>query len=589
MRNKKIALLSVLVSALVLLSPLPGTVVASADNAFSNTASSASLNQTINVGWFGTFIDTLNPFTSYSELTNWINMNVYLPLVNYDPVNHSVLPALASSWDVNYTNHTVIFHLNPNAVWSNGQPVTAQDVNLTYHIAEQNYTFVSQYTGAIQNITILNQHTIMFKFTGVLWTMFAAYIYVVPYSVWSHVNPATYNGYNNSSSQFFVGDGPFLLTKYVVNQYAEIQRNPDFFIPSMKPSIGGVIFEEFDSESSAISSLQAGYIQGLSGILPSDISQFANKSNYVVTTSPSLEYFYLAFNVAPYGKGNPTLRNLSVRQAIAHAINLPYITQTVFHGYASLLDSVLSPTNLYYASNLTNYSYNPSLADKLLSSAGFNNGSNGYRVGQNGNLSYTVIVPSGDTLEVEAAQLIADNLSKVGIKLTVSPETTGTMASQIWPDLTQDMDLWDWFDNIQSAPELLSVFLSNQVVTGTSDSGFDNSTYDNLWNETLAANSVSEVKALSYQMQVILRDQLPYLPLFVPDAINVYSSGIYNVSSAFPGGPFGGTDFFTFVDMKYTPPTPTASHNIYYYAVAGVLVILAASAIALSRRRKRNE
>src|SRR5579875_576866 len=419
--------------------------------------------------------------------------------------------------------------------------------------------------------------------------MFAAYIYVVPSSVWKHVNPATYPGYNNTTSgQYFVGDGPFLLTKYVVNQYAEIQRNPDFFIPTMKPSIGGVIFEEFSSESSAISSLQAGSLQGLSGILPSDVSNFANNSKFVVTTSPSLEYFYLAFNVAPYGKGNPTLRNLSVRQAIAHAINLPYITQTVFHGYASMLDSVLSPTNLYYASNLTNYSYNWSLADKLLTDAGYVNSSSGYRTGPAGNLKYTVIVPSGDTLEIEAAQLIADNLSKVGIQLTVSPETTGTMASQIWPNLTQDMDLWDWFDNIQNAPELLSVFLSNQVVTGTSDSGFDNSTYDHLWNETLAANSTEQVKNLSYKMQVILREQLPYLPLFVPSAINVYSSGITNVSSTFPGGPFGGTDFFTFVQMHYTPPVSSGPNYTYYYIAAGIVVIIAAAA-AIGLRRKRNE
>lgn len=174
----------------------------------------SSNNVTFTTGWFGTFIDTLNPFTSYSQLTNWINMNLYLPLVYYNSANQTISPGLATSWDVNYSNHTVIFHLNPNAVWSDGQPVTSQDVVYTYQTAGINSTFVYSETAPIgnvsQNVTALGTHTVMIKFSGVLWTMFAANIFVVPQHVWKNVDPLTYSGYNPNGT-YFVGDGPFSL------------------------------------------------------------------------------------------------------------------------------------------------------------------------------------------------------------------------------------------------------------------------------------------------------------------------------------------------------------------------------------------
>ena len=593
MQKQRVVFRSILIVAIMLLASMAVIGQSAAGSASQTATANATTGQTIKVGWFGTYIDTLNPFLSYSELTAWINMNVYLPLVSYDAANKTIVPALASSWDINYANHTVIFHLNPSAVWSDGVPVTSADVVYSYNIAAQNYSFVASEVSAISSVKAIGTETVMVTFSGVLWTMWAASIFVVPAHVWNTVNASTYAGYNSTGSQYFVGDGPFVLTNYIANQYAQIEKNTKFFIRSETPTIGAVIFEEFTSQSSAVSSLQSGSIQGLTGILPADVANFQGNAKFNVTTSPSIEYFYLSINVAPYGQGNPTLRNLSVRQAIAHALNLSYIADTVYHGYATTLDSVLSPTNQYYWSNLTTYAYSPSLANSILNQSGFTTYSSGIRENASNTsqkLSYTVLVPSGDSLEIDAANIMATNLSKIGIKLNVQAETTGSMAATIWPNLTQDMDLWDWFDNIQSAPQLLSVFLSNQVVTGTSDSGFTNTTYDNLWAKLLNATSQAQAMAISGQMQEMLAQQLPYIPLFSPSAINVYSSTLTNISSSYPGGPFGGLDYLTFTNMVVkSPSSPPSNNNNLYYIIGGVAVVIvvaAAVAVVAMRRRK---
>lgn len=551
-------------------------------------ASASDQNLTFRTGWFGTLIDTLNPFTTYSQLAGWINFNTLLPLVHYNTQTETVTPGLASTWTLNFANHTIIFYLDPNAVWSDGIPITSADVVRSYNISAQSYSFIEPEVAAVQNVQALSSRVVMITFTGVLWLWFAATVFIVPAHVYNYVDPSTYPGYNKTGSQYFVGDGPYVIQQYVPNQYAIIQRNPRFFIPSLVPTVSKVIFNEFSSESSATSALQARQIDGLSGILPAAVSAFQNNANFVVSTSPGIEYFYLAMNVDPTGHGNPTLRDVTVRQAIAHAINLPYITQTVFHGYATQLNTVLMPNDAYFDANITGYDYNETLANQMLDNAGYAMGSDGIRTSPNGTvpLSYTALVPSGDALEIDAAQIMTQNLSAVGIRLSILAEDTGTMAATIWPDMNHDMDLWDWFEGTLMVPDLLSVFLSNQVATGTSDSGFHNATYDALWTQLLSASSTAQATQISNQMQEILHEQLPYLPLFVPTVVNVYTTTFTNISTGYPGGPFGGSDWLTFIEAQPSTGQAPPNYALVIAIVVIVVIVIAAVVVIISRRKK---
>lgn len=592
---RRVAIISALVVSLVMILSSSAQVLemSTADNL--SPAAAAAGNVTFTMGWTGTLINTLNPFTFISELTFLINSNIYLKLINFNTANDTVLPSLATSWNVNYGNHTVIFHLNPKAVWSDGQPVTSQDVIYSMHIAMAPYSFISGYTTPIQNITALNNKTVMFTISGTLWQMFAGEVSIVPYHIWKNVNASTYVGYNANGSTYFVGDGPFLLTKYVPNQYAEVQKNPDWFEPNVQPKIDTVIFREFSDASSAVSSLESGEIQGLANILPADLPTFQNNSAYTVSVSPPLKYEYLSIDVQKGGSGNPTLRNVTVRQAMAHAINYTYLAKTVYHGYAVPIASVFTPGNIYYDHSISPYSYNVTLANNMLNAAGFKMGSNGVRVSPNGTeLKYTLLTIATDTLPTQMADLIAQNLTAIGIKTTVLAETVGSMEAQIWlanGTLGHDMDLWDWEDDTPYSPYLLSPFLTGQVATGVSDAGFNNSSYDSLWNQMLTVNSPSQALNLSYQMQQILHFQLPYIPLVAPNAVNVWSSSFTNINASFLGGPFGGLDYETFLTATPVGAKKPASSNLVLYIViiAVVAIILIALAVVfMVRSRKKS-
>ncbi|MCI4434318.1 MAG: hypothetical protein JHC29_02470 [Thermoplasmata archaeon] len=156
---------------------------------------------------------------------------------------------------------------------------------------------------------------------------------------------------------------------------------------------------------------------------------------------------------------------------------------------------------------------------------------------------------------------------------------TGTMSSIIWPDFKQDIDLWDWLVGAAD-PTILSVFLSTQTETGTSDSGYTNLSYDALYNQMVNASTLQEVKNISYQLQVTLYNDLPYLPLYCPEPIQAYSKKWTNISTDYPGGPFGGYDWRPFLTVEPLSNVTQGQNNTILYIVTGIIVVIIIAAVA---------
>jgi peptide/nickel transport system substrate-binding protein len=545
--------------------------------------SRASSTSTFIVGWGGTALDNLNPFTTYAQVSLWILTNVYDSLCVFSANQTQLLPDLAQSWQIYPGNGTAVVHLNPNAKWSDGLPVTSQDVNYSYYLAAQSWSRLYPYVNMITSISTPDENTVIFHYHGALFQLVALNnVFIVPYHIWKNVNASTYFGYNSTSSPHFVGSGPFLITNYTPNQYVQITKNPNYFNKNRMPHIDSVIFQFFTSMTTMISAFQAGQIDAFGPYVePSQVGLIKNDTNAVLVTSPSVEYFYLAFNVYPHGQGNPTLRDVNVRHALAHAIDLQNLTQLIWHGYAVPTATQFPPTHPYADPSLKPYSYNITLANQILDSHGYKMGPNGYRVSPNGTpLKYTIIVPSSMPEEINAANIIATNYwSKIGVQTTVQAMDTGTMSAIIWPDFKQDIDLWDWLVG-PADPTILSVFLSTQTETGTSDSGYTNLSYDALYNQMVNASTLQEVKNISYQLQVTLYNDLPYLPLYCPEPIQSYSKKWTNISTDYPGGPFGGYDWRTFLTVEPLSSVPQGQNNTMLYIGIGIIVVIIIAAVA---------
>jgi peptide/nickel transport system substrate-binding protein len=314
----------------------------------------------------------------------------------------------------------------------------------------------------------------------------------------------------------------------------------------------------------------------------------------------------MVVNTYPTGKGNPTLRDKIVRQALAHAVNVTYLAELAWHGYAKPLATDIPSSNIFYNPNIKPYVFNLSLAAQMLDNAGYKVGPNNIRVSPNGvPMKYTLLVPSNMPEAIRAAQQIAAWWSKINVVVDVQAMDTGSMASIIWTKvnntitLGHDLDLWDWFVS-PADPTIFSVFLSTQIITGTSDSGYTNPEYDKLYDQMISAPSLNGVKNKAWQLQEMLHEDLPYLPLYEVLALQAYNNRFTGFYLDWPGGPFGGNDWTLFLKVQLvstttlsTTTSPTTTTTItttatttapvgaerYTLWIVGIVVILVIIAI----------
>ncbi|MEZ0393782.1 MAG: ABC transporter substrate-binding protein [Desulfurococcaceae archaeon] len=580
----------------------------------------ASPEVVFRVGWGGTSFDTFNPFTTYASISAWMTSDVYSRLVRPTQDYLHFVPDLAESWEF-VGNDTIVFHLVRNATFTDGVPVTAEDVAYSFYLANQSWSNLNPYVAMVEEVRVLDNYTVAFKVTSQMLFMLEAAnsVPIVPKHIWEKVSdPSTYP--DNPP----IGSGPLKVTQFVEGQYAVLEPNPNFYYPWWLPKVDRIVVKFYSDVTSAANALLAGEIDAVGPYLPAAmIDTLKSNPNLYVFTSPGTMYFYLAFNVDPNGTGNPTLRDPVVRQALAHAVNVSYVCDIAWHGFSEPLATVLPTTNVFHDSQLKPYDFNLTLAAQMLDSAGYRVGSNGIRASPSGiQLSYTILVPSNMPEAIRAAQQIAQWWASIGVKADVRAMDTGSMSAIIWKKvnntivLGHDMDIWDWFVS-PSDVLFLNVFLSNMKLTGVSDSGYANPEYDALFQQLYNAASLDQLREIAWRLQEMLHRDLPYLPLCQVNAVQAHSKAFTGFDYGWPAGPFGGSDWRTFLNVApasqasatsapstTAAPATSASATIggvqqtssaqagggqQYLAYAGiaVAVVAVAAVAALAMRRKR--
>ncbi|MEM4090739.1 MAG: ABC transporter substrate-binding protein [Thermoplasmatales archaeon] len=562
-----------------------------------NQPAANSSNSTFIVGWGGPNIDTLNPYTTVNAWPHYILSEVYSTLCFLAPNQTALLPDLAESWQIYDSNGTAIFHLNPNAKWSNGDPVTSQDVNYSYYLAGQSFSSISPDVSMITSISTPNTDTVIFHFHGTLFTYMAVpNVFVVPYNIWSKIaNVGAYFGYNSTST--FVGSGPFVISNYQANDYITLTKNPVQWLPSLTPHVGTVIMEYFPTLTSMVSALQTGQIDAIGpSIEPAQESLIASDKSVITVESTPDMYYYLGFNTNPNGNGPKSLQNVTVRQAIAYSINDTALSKLIWGNMGMTVGTVFPPDSPFYDPSLAPYPYDPTLAEQMLNDAGYTIGSNGVRDNPNGTeMVFTIDTLSNYPDQIDAASIISNDLEAIGIKCTVQAMDVGTLIDTIWPDYNYSLDLWDW-PVAPASPYPLSVFLSWQTQAGVDDSGYYNVSYDHLYERMMNATSITNATQIAYELETSLHWNLPYYPLYTRIPFQAYSDRWTGVNTSFSGGPFGSYDWITLstvhlVNTTTTHSVTTTNYSLVIGIIIAVVVVIAAvvfaNFIAINKRKTK--
>jgi peptide/nickel transport system substrate-binding protein len=199
-------------------------------------------------------IDGFNPF-KIVEIPSYEVMGLtYDLLVENSPNDSSPVPGLADSWETSEDGLTWTFHLNKDAKWHDGKPVTSEDVAYIYQrILDEEQGLYIDAVRQIESIETPDEHTVVFKTGEPSVQMLNTYVYILPKHIWEDVPADETKSFKNEP---VIGSGPFQAVEWKEGQFARLEANPDYFRGS--PKIDEIIFQFYDNDDTMVQALKNG-------------------------------------------------------------------------------------------------------------------------------------------------------------------------------------------------------------------------------------------------------------------------------------------------------------------------------------------
>jgi peptide/nickel transport system substrate-binding protein len=404
-------------------------------------------------------LGSLNPL--YGEATagsNDLDALLYEPLVRVLP-SGSVQGMLASRWSVSPDGRTYSFTLRSNAHWSDGAPVSADDVVFTVRTVQD-----PQFPGALLNqswkdiiATAVDAEHVRFALPGHNAGFLAnlELLDIVP----SHLLAGRAMSDLASASPNLnpVGTGPYRMVSQSA-QSLQLERNPYAW---RRPWIDNITVRTYPTQSDALAALDRGDIDGLANLTPSGSAHEAASKQVAVLTAATYQYAELVMNLA---STEPYFQDVRVRQAIAKAIDQKAIIKDLLGGQA-VPDSGPIPPSIAWAYDpaAQQPGYDPAGARALLDQAGWTL-TNSLRAKASKPLSFVLIVSSDVPPYERVAEMVSQQLSEVGISAQVFGVSTANLIKDYLNPRTFDMVLTA-FDNGPD-PDVYAFWHSSQNHAG---------------------------------------------------------------------------------------------------------------------------
>lgn len=449
----------------------------------------------------------------------WLDQMLWSRLVQPSKTGNSIVPALAKSWTISPNKLTYTFHLR-DAKFSNGTPITAQDVVYSIKRSRANPRAWGFLITPVKAITAPNKNTVVFtlkKPHAPLLADLAIYSFAaVPESL---VKAAGSSKPAKNPGKYFttapiVTSGPFYVSSYQPDSEVVLKANKYFWGP--KPRVNTFKVQIIPNDNDRVLALQSGSVDIIENPAPSQWKQISANSKLKLDHFKSTRVDALLLN-----NTNKYLSNLKVRQAIRYALDLNTMNKLAYQGTATEASSFMPYKMQFWDSSLKPWPHNVAKAKQLMSQAGYAKG-----------FSLNLITVSGDTIEEAEALTIQSDLKKIGINVKITPfELLTAYNNEDLPNY--QMGLRYWTNDIIDPDEIVSYFASPD--SSSNLPRWKNAKVPQLATQARSESDSAKRAKLYAQIQNILYTQSPWIPLLYPSF--TYASGKW--VTGFKASPLG--------------------------------------------------
>jgi peptide/nickel transport system substrate-binding protein len=380
----------------------------------------------------------------------------YEGLITENPITGKKEPALAESWEVSPDKRKIVFTLRENLKWSDGKPLTADDVVFSYNDLYLNPKILNNYkdslrigqSGTFPTIRKLDERRIEFTITEPFAPFLdSAELPILPAHILRETvektdaqgNPLFLSTWGTDTPpEKIVSSGPYKLKNYATSQRMIFTKNPYYWKKDKQgnslPYIDNVIWAIVESTDTSLLQFRSGSLDSI-GVSPESFSllkQEEERGNFkIYNGGPAYGTTFISFNLNQ-GKrdGKPLVdpiksrwfNNVNFRRAIAYATDRTRMINNIYRGLGEPQNSLISVQSPFYNKNLKGYEYNPERAKQLLLKEGFRYNEKGELLDDKGNrVQFTLITNSGNKVREAIGSQIKQDLAKIGIKVDYSP------------------------------------------------------------------------------------------------------------------------------------------------------------------------
>jgi peptide/nickel transport system substrate-binding protein len=467
----------------------------------------------------------LDPRVGTDAQSERIDKLIFDSLVRRDD-HFNLEPWVAERWEIP-DPLTYIFHLRHNVRFSDGRPLTSGDVKYTFDtiIGGKIRTAKASTYQFVDHIEVPDQYTVIFKlkqpYATLLWNVSDGASAIIP------------AGAPDDFNQHPIGSGPFRFVSMEQDKDVVVERNPNYWGMAAKiPRIRFIVVP--DATTRALELRKGSADAAINALSPDTVVTLRNEPSLVTERAPGTIYAYLAMNLR-----DPILKDVRVRQALAHAMDRRPMIQYLWRGLARPASSVLPPEHWAYNPDVAHYSYDPAKARELLDAAGYGTGKDGIR------FHITMKTSTEESTRLLAA-VLQQQLRSVGIALDIRSYEFATFYADVVKGAFQLYSI-RWIGGNEDPDIFENVFDSASFAPRRANRGY----YSNPRVDALIAAGRSTVdqdkrRADYFELQNIVAEELPYINLWYLDNILVHSKRLRNVKLS----PSGNYDFLTSAELN---------------------------------------
>ncbi|MBS9383750.1 MAG: ABC transporter substrate-binding protein [Dolichospermum sp. BR01] len=400
----------------------------------------------------------------------------YEGLLTQNPIDGKIEGVLAQSWEISPDKTKITFTMREGLKWSDGQPLTVDDVVFTYNDIYLNENIPTDTRDVLRvgkdrklpTVKKIDNRRVEFSvpepFRPFLLNTGASILpaHILEKSVKTKNKDGKLEflskwGVDTPPEQLIV-NGPYKLERYDTSQRVIFRRNPYYWRKDAQgkpqPYIERIVWQIVESTDTSLLQFRSGDLDTI-GVSPDYFSLLKvqeKQGNFrIYNGGPSSSTSFISFNLNKGKRKNQPLvdpikskwfNNVQFRQAVAYAIDRQTMLNNTFRGLGTPQDSPISVQSPYFLSpeqGLKVYKYNPDKAKELLIKAGFKYNEKNLLVDDQGNeVRFALLTNAGNKIRESMGSQIKQDLSKIGIQVDFTPLAWNTFIDKLSNTLDWD-------------------------------------------------------------------------------------------------------------------------------------------------------